>query len=384
MNFRIGVGTFTTTDKMRQLINQALDSNRISYGPVSKEFEARFAHIHNCNHAVLSNSGTSSLQVALQAMKEIHGWHHGDEVIVPATTFVATPNIVLHNLMWPEFVDVDRYTYNIDPALIEEKINDRTRAIIPVHLFGQPADMLSITMIAKKYGLKVIEDSCECMFATHLDEKVGSLGDIGCFSTYVAHLITTGVGGIATTNNPEYAAKMRSLVNHGRDGIYIDMDTPTSAEVISRRFNFESVGHSFRITELEAALGLAQLDDWQDMIRTRQYNARMLTALLNPYRHWLQLPKILVGNTHSWMMYPIVVKEGGKEHLVNYLEMRGIETRDMLPLVNQPIYELNPDDYPVSKWLVEGGFYVGIHQNLTEDDLAYMGSVFASYYLDRE
>src|SRR3712207_6174410 len=189
-----------------------------------RRFEQEFAELHGCRFGVMSNSGTSSLQVALQALKERHGWEDGDEVIVPAVTFVATSNIVLHNRMTPVFVDVLPDTYNIDPARIEARITERTRAIVPVHLFGLPADMDPILELARAHDLKVIEDSCEAMFATYRGRPVGSFGDVACFSTYVAHFLVTGVGGLGTTNDGELAVAMRSLINHGRDSIYLSID----------------------------------------------------------------------------------------------------------------------------------------------------------------
>lgn len=384
----IGVGTFRTTDRMRELVNEVLDSGRISYGPMSRTFEQRFAALHGCRAAVLSNSGTSSLQVALQALKEMHGWADGDEVIVPALTFVATANIVLHNRMTPVLVDVEPDYYGLDVTLLEAAITPRTRAIIPVHLFGQPCDMRAIMDIADRHGLKVIEDSCECMFASHHGRSAGAWGDVGCFSTYVAHLLTTGVGGLATTNDPALAALMRSLVNHGRDGIYIAIDDDAGKtgaaleEVISRRFRFERVGHSFRITELEAALGLAQLDDWQPMIATRQSNAAALTRGLEPVEDRLHLPRVRPHTTHSWMMYPMVLRDEPKAALCNYLEANGVETREMLPLTNQPAYAAwcDPARYPVADWINQNGFYVASHQDLTPDDIDHMTATIRAYF----
>lgn len=382
--FRVGVGTFTTTPRMRALVNQVLDSNRLSYGPMSRELEGRFAAAHGCRYGVLSNSGTSSLQVALQALKELGGWQDGDEVIVPAVTFVATVNVVLHNRLRPVLVDVNPCTYNIDPFLVKEALSERTRAIIPVHLFGHPADvnLLRRHALEGRPDIKIIEDSCECMYATHHGQSVGSLGDIACFSTYVAHLMTTGVGGIATTNNPEYAAKMRSLVNHGRDGIYLDVDTESSREVIERRFHFESVGHSFRITELEAALGVAQLDEMPAIVRRRQSNARLLSAGLADLEAHLQLPTIQHHSSHSFMMYPLVLLGDVKADFTHYLEQRGIETRDMLPLTNQPVYQdmIDPDDYPVADWINKRGLYIGCHQDLTTADIDYAIEVIRGYF----
>ncbi len=389
----IGVGTFNPSPRAKELVNQVLDSRRLSYGPMTQGFESAFSKLHGCRFGVMSNSGTSALHVAVAALKEIHGWKDGDEVIVPATTFVATSNVILHNNLTPVLVDVDPLHYCLDPNLLEKKISSRTKAIIPVHVFGQPADMDPILAISRDSQLKVIEDTCETMFASYNGRSVGSMGDIGCFSTYIAHLIVTGVGGMSTTNNPDYAVKIRSLINHGRDSLYlnIDDDNEVSKEelrvIVGRRFSFVSVGHSFRSTEFEAALGLAQLEEWQDLITKRRANARRLIRELSVYEDRMQLPTIRTGSEHSFMMFPIVLKDLSKTDLVHYLEEHGLETRDMLPLINQPVYQellkLQGNDYPVSKWITESGFYIGCHQDLTDSDLDYMIELFARFWKPR-
>ena len=386
----VPVGALHISANAKKYVNEVLDANRLSYGPSLKAFEQDFAHFHDCNFGLISNSGTSSLQIALQALKELHGWQDGDEILVPAVTFVATSNIVLHNRMVPVFVDVEPNYYEIDPRLIEAKITPRTRAIIPVHLFGQPCDMDPIIALAQKYNLKIIEDSCETMFARYKGRSVGNLGDIGCFSTYIAHLLTTGVGGLNTTNNPQYAITMRSLMNHGRDSIYISIDDDNNAtadtmkEIIARRFAFVSIGHSFRVTEMEGALGRAQLEDKDRIITTRQKNAAYLTQKLQSLTEHIQLPKIRPETDHVFMMYPIVLKNEPKKQLVQYLEQYGIETRDMLPLICQPIYvkmfNIKLGDYPVADWINMNGFYVGCHQELTHDDLDHIVTVLEAYF----
>lgn len=384
---QIGVGTFRTTERMRTYVNDVLDTGRISYGPYSRAFEQQFATLHGCRFAVLSNSGTSSLHVALQTLKELHGWADGDEVLVPAVTFVATVNVILHCRLTPVLVDVEPDHYGIDTAKIVAAITRRTRAIMPVHLFGQPCDMKAVAWLALYHDLKVVEDSCECMFAHHYGRPVGAWGDIGCFSTYVAHLLTTGVGGLAITNNPDYAKVMRSLVNHGRDGIYIAIDDDKGLdgaalrEVISRRFRFERIGHSYRITEIEAALGLAQLEEWEPMIRQRQLNAALLTLRLEGEQEWLQLPRLRPNTDSSHMMFPLVLRHEDKGALCAELEEAGIETREMLPLVGQPCYQglWNPADYPVAQWIDRCGFYVACHQDLTISDLDRIAGVISGY-----
>ena len=212
------------------------------------------------------------------------------------------------------------------------------------------------------------------------------MGDIACFSTYMAHLITSGVGGIATTNNPDYAVKMRSLVNHGRDSIYlnIDDDATHSEEVVSRRFNFESIGHSFRVTELEAAIALAQLEVHQEMIDKRRENGFYLTELLEPLDDRLQLPRLRMHTQHSFMMFPIVLRHESKWPLCNYLEEHGIETREMMRIIDQPCYAgmWNPSDYPVAEWIGRGGFYLGCHQGLDADDMEYIAETIIEWCKD--
>lgn len=376
---QIGVGTLTYGKNAKKYIDDVFNSGRLSYGPYLRKMEKMFAQVHDSKFAVVSNSGTSALQVALQALKEVHGWQDGDEVIVPSVTFVATVNIVIHNNMKPVFVDVDPFYYEMDPTYLEKYITQKTRVIIPVHLFGHPCNMVPIRKIADKYNLKIIEDSCETMLARDQGKSVGNLGDIGCFSTYIAHLLTTGVGGLCTTNNSEYAVKIRSLVNHGRDSIYIAIDDDKNLkadelkEVIARRFSFVSVGHSFRITEFEGALGVAGLEDLEEHVQLRRANAAYLIAGLKDLEGVLQLPQIRPGAEHSFMMFPIVLKKELKVNCVNFLEQNGIETRDMLPLINQPIYQkmfsLKEGDFPVADWINNYGFYIGCHQELTKKEL---------------
>jgi perosamine synthetase len=379
-NWIVPVGGFEATDRTRDLVGQVLDSGRLSYGPMTREFEKRFAAMHDCRHAVFCNSGTSALHIAIACLKEAGGWQDGDEVIVPALTFVATSNMVLTNGLTPVFVDVAPATYNIDSAQIEAAISERTRAIMPVHLFGQPCEMDPILEIAHRHGLRVVEDSAETMFARYKGRSVGAFGDVGCFSTYIAHLLVTGVGGFATTNSDEHAVVLHSLLNHGRDSIYLNIDDRghTAAErlkIAEGRFRFVRFGHSFRATELEAAVGLAQLDDMPELIRRREENAGYLIDRLGLFENELQLPSWPDYVDHVFMMFPIVIRDSKtrKGDLVSHLEENGVETRDMVPLLNQPIYKERFGDiegrFPTAKRVNESGFYVGCHPYLEEEQL---------------
>lgn len=387
---QIGVGGLVISDYEKLLVNEVLDSNRLTYGPMTKRFEREFAKSHKVKHALFMNSGTSALHVALAALKDRHGWSDGDEIIVPAVTFVATANIVLHNNMTPIFVDVQTDTFNIDPNKIEEKITGKTRAIIPVHLLGLPATMHPILEIAEKYRLEVIEDSAECMFAEYNGKSVGSMGTIGCFSTYVAHFLVTGVGGLATTNSNELAVDMRSLMNHGRDGIYISstddkgLDGKALEEVVARRFSFIHVGHSMRCTELEAAIGVGQLAKSKEIIKRRQEIAATFSKGLQEFEDRIQLPSCPPDRTHSFMLYGIVLKNEPKKKLVNHLEHLNVETRDLLPLINQPIYKrlygTLENKYPMARHINKSGFYIGCHPYMIDDEVEFVIEAFRNFF----
>ena len=389
--FQIGVGHLEVSDQQKANVMKVLDSNRLSHGPFSARLEKEFGDLHDRKYALLSNSGTSSLQIAIAALKEKHGWKDGDEFLCPALTFVASSNVILQNNLKPVFVDIDPVTYNIDPAKIEAAVTERTRGVMPVHLFGLPADMDGVMAAAAKHNLKVVEDSCETMFVKAQGHVVGSRGDIACFSTYIAHLLVTGVGGFSCTNDGELAVMMKSYLNHGRDSIYLNIDDDKNLgkdalfSVVNRRFSFVRMGYSYRVTELEAALGLAQLAELKDMMVERRKNADFLTEGLRELEEYMQLPSIPEGFDHAFMMYPIVLREGfSRDDLVLYLESLNIETRYMMPLINQPYYlELFGDqsaDFPHAHHVNEHGFYIGCHQGLKREELEFILEAFKSYF----
>jgi perosamine synthetase len=393
---QLGVGTLDLTEREKTNVMQALESGRLSYGPFSRKFEREFARLHGCNYAVFVNSGTSALSIAVACLKELHGWKDGDEILVPALTFVATANTVLEHGLQPVFVDCDPRTYNIDPSRIEAKITEKTRGMMIVHLFGLVADMDPIMAIAKKHDLRVIEDSCETVGVAYKGKMAGSFGDISCFSTYIAHLIVTGVGGLAVTRDEKYAEVLRSLANHGRDSIYVsidddkDIDGSRFHEVIRRRFRFIRRGYSFRGTEMEAALGTAQLERWPQILAARQKNAERLKEYLRPFERWLQLPwHDAAVQEHACMMFPIVIKNDApftKFELITHLEDLNVETREMMPLINQPCYawmKIPVSEYPVSDWVNRCGFYIGCHQGFGEAELTYIHDAFADFFARR-
>lgn len=352
--------------KQKKLVKEVLKSGRLTYGDKTRELERRFAEIHGVKHALFTSSGTAALKVALHALKNKYDWRDGDEVIIPAVTFVATMNVVLMNNLKPVLVDIDPNTINIDPGLIEKAITRKTVAILPVHLLGQSADMKTIMRIAKAYRLQVVEDSCETMFVNKVK------GDIACFSTYLAHLLVTGVGGFITTNNDKLATVMRSMMFHGRDESYLNIDDKPAD--ISKRFYFPRFGYSDRMTELEASLGLGEIDNWQSMIKQRQSNAIYLMSQLPDFFFPITDP-----TKHSFMFFPMIVND--RDELMLHLEKCGIQTRTMMPLTTQPLVKpYLKKKYLNADYINQHGLLIGCHQYLTKKELDYIVDSIRSFY----
>lgn len=364
----VTMAEWSVTKKQKKLVKEVLESGRLTYGDKTRELEERFAEIHGAKKALFTSSGTSALKIALHALKDKYGWKDGDEVLIPSVTFVATMNVVIMNNLTPVLVDVKRDTVNMDPELIEKAITRKTVCILPVHLLGQPADMDSIMKIANKHNLRVVEDSCETMFVNKIR------GDIACFSTYLAHLLVTGIGGFITTNDEKLATVMRSMMFHGRDESYLNIDDKPAD--ISKRFWFPRFGYSDRMTELEAALGLGELDSWKDMIKQRQDNAEYLIWELNDI---VTFP-ITYVRQHSFMFFPMFVED--RDGLMLYLEKNGIQTRTMMPLTTQPLVQKYlKKKYPNADYVNQHGLLIGCHQDLNRKDLKWIVECIEEYYL---
>lgn len=391
------LGTIYITKKTHQYIDQVLQTKRLSYGPFCKKFEKDFAKLHHSTEGIVCSSGTNALRVIFEALKIKHQWPENSEVIVPATTFVASINAIIHSNLKPVLVDVEEDSFNINPKLIEEKISKKTKAIMPVHLFGKPSKMSAIDKISKKHKLVVVEDCCETIASHHQKKAVGSWGIAGAFSTNSAHILATGIGGIITTSDSELAILMRSLINHGRSTNYLSIDDDDKIESLSSfnqlvdsRFVFPHTGFSFRLSELEAAVGLVQLEDIKILIEKRVNNVLYLNQNLAHLKKWLALPKQDKNNSHVYMAYPLVLTSQAQKtqnnclkNLIYFLESKNIETRPLMPVINQPAYKkfkFKQTDFPVSTYLLRSGFYVGCHQDLTKNELDFFIKTITSFF----
>jgi len=393
---RIPFGTVTITGRSRELINQALDSGRVSSGRYVREFEKGFARLIGAKEAVALSTGTDADALALAVLHDF-GAGRGDEVIVPALSFVATGNAVLQAGFTPVFVDVDRHTLNIDPALIEERITERTRAIMPVHLMGKPADMDPIMEIARRHGLYVVEDAAEAHGAEYKGRKVGAIGDMAAYSLYVAHIITTIEGGIVTTDREDFAEVLRSLRSHGRackcescvlniSSGYCNKRFP-GGDGVDIRFQFERIGYSAKMNELEAAVGLGNLDIFDDILTRKRAN---LLSMIEKFGCFASHLYTIEEEAHEKIGphgFPIILREDApftRNQLVDHMEKAGIDTRNLfLSMPTQcagfGFLGHKKGDFPAAEYMGERGLHIGVHQDIGEAEIGYIMDVISGF-----
>lgn len=370
---RIDFGDIVIGDIAKDRIKKALDKNWITEGVNVKEFEEKFAKQFGYKHAIATSSGTDACIAALAALYEF-GAKRGDEVIVPATTFCATANAVLAAGFIPKFVDIKLETLNINESKIEEAITEKTIAIMPVHLMGKPADMDPILKIAKKHDLRVIEDCCEAHGAKYKGKYIGTIGDMGTFSFYVAHVVVSGEGGIVSTNNDEIADIVRSVKSHGRP-------------IGSIYFDFQRFGLNQRMNDLTAAIGIEGMAHFDETFKKRKDNIKTLyemTKDLEKYVYFIKEEDHEVISPHA---FPMILKDlkYNYKKFYKYLEKNDIQCKTLfasLPTQHRAFTFLNYQlgNFPVAEYIGENGLHFGIHQYLTDEDLSYISKVLRNYF----
>ncbi len=386
---RIPFGTITVTEKAKKLVKQALESNRLSSGKFVREFEKSFAELIGVSHAAAVSSGTDALALAMAVLYDF-GAQRGDEIILPALSFVATGNAVLQAGFRPVFVDIDRITLNIDPSKIEAVITEKTRAILPVHLMGKPADMDTINAIAKKHDLYVIEDAAEAHGAVYKGRNIGTLGDMAAYSLYVAHIISTVEGGIVTTNNSEFAEILRSLRSHGRACKCQSCLLNTESAFCEKRFNFgqnndirfvfERIGFSTKMNELEAAVGIGNLDVYDDILKRRRGNLYYLINKFDKFKPYLTTIKKEDHEDIGPHALPIIINDSAKfnrSDLTGHLESMGIDTRTLFSSIPTQCLGFaflghKIGDFPNAEYIGDNGIHIGVHQDLGIEQCDYI------------
>lgn len=335
-----------------QAVSDVLRSGMIAQGQRVADFEQAFAEYTGVDHAIAVNSGTAALHAGLLA----HGIGPGDEVITSPFSFIATANTILFTGARPVFSDIDPDTFNLDPEQVKEKITDKTKAIMPVHLYGHPADMKAFEEIAEDYDLALIEDACQAHGATFNAKKAGSFGT-GAFSFYPTKNMTTSEGGMITTNESEVAGRARMIREHGS----------------RQRYLHEMLGYNLRMTDICAAIGIEQLKKLDGYTSARQQNAQRLTEGLRDVEG-VTCPAVREGCSHVFHQYTIRTQD--RDDLASFLKDKGIGNgiHYPIPIHLQPYYkELGyTDSHPVAEELSDEVLSLPVHPQVTEEEIDFI------------
>lgn len=348
----------------KKYVMECLDTGWISsIGRFIRLFEEGFAAYCETSYAVACNNGTTALHLALAAL----GVQPGDEVIVPTLTYVATANAVRYCGARPVFADSDPRTLALDPASLDQLITPQTRGIVVVHLYGHPADMDPILRTARRHGLFVIEDAAEAHGALYCGRKAGSLADAATFSFYGNKIITTGEGGMVTTSDPALHDRLRLLRGQGMDP--------------ARRYWFPVVGYNYRMTNVAAAIGLAQLEQIHEFLDQRLHLAACYRHALAPLAEYLELPSEQPWARHAYWSYAVVLRDSvrlQRDDIMRGLDQDAIETRPVFyPMHVMPPYHEPARRYPVAERVSARGICLPMHGLLTPDDIAYIADRLA-------
>ena len=348
-------------EREEELVIEVLRSGQLSLGPVGPQFEQAFAETVGTRFAVACSSGTTGLHAALHRL----GVGPGDEVVTSSFSFISSANVILHERATAVFADIDERTFNIDPAALEAAITPRTRAIIPVHIFGYPCEIDEIGAIARRHGLPVVEDACEALGATIRGKAVGTHGNVAVYGFYPNKQMTTGEGGMITTDDEDVQRELRSLVNQGRsdDGDWL----------VHQR-----VGFNYRMDDLSAALGLAQLEKLPMLLQRRREVAGRYGELLAGIPG-VELP---YDGRHerSWFVYPIRLTAGiDRPRVIAAMAERGVATRPYLPAIHlQPDYRrrfgYREGMLPVTERVSRSTLALPFFVQLDDEDLAHVAA----------
>jgi perosamine synthetase len=347
-------------------VNLVLKSGFIAQGPKVKLFEEKFSGYIGSKYSVALNSGTAALHAGLYAM----GIKADDEVITVPFTFVATANSIIMQNAKPVFVDIEEDTYNIDINKVEEIITDKTKAILPVDLYGHPYNYKMIKKIADKHNLKILEDACQAVGAEYGNTKAGRLGDIGCFSLYATKNMMCGEGGVITTDDANYAELVKRFRHHGQSE--------------QTRYEYLDLGYNYRMTDINAAIALAQLEKIDGFNKKRIENAKFLTKFLSKIKQ-IEVPKVLDNCKHVFHQYTIKVPMEKRQALIDFLKSNGISTGIFYPKPlhlhpNFGKYGYKQGDFPQSEKLSKEVLSIPVHPSLTTEELELIANKIGDFF----
>jgi len=359
--FKIPLARPDITQKDIDAVVKVLRTPHLSLGPKLSEFEGKIAEFTGTQYAVAVNSGTSGLHLCVRSL----GIQEGDEVITTPFSFVASANVMLYERAQPVFVDIDPETLNIDVSRVEERVGDATRALLPVHVFGYPCDMEPLVEIAVRHHLKIIEDACEAIGAEYNGQKVGTFGDCGVFAFYPNKQMTTGEGGAIVTDDAKIAQACRIMRNQGRESRWLD---------------HPHLGFNYRISDINCALGIAQLERIHETLDRRERVAQMYHDRLKE----LDSLRILGSSPsvkRSWFVYVVILDERftreDRNGIISALGDKGIQTNDyFVPIHLQPFYRkmfgYKRGDFPVAESISDRTIALPFYNYLEETEISYV------------
>ncbi len=362
---RVPLASPSIGDRERELVLEVLGSGVLALGPFARVFEDEIARLAGRQFGVACNSGTAGLHMVVRAL----GIGAGDEVITTPFSFVASANCLLYEGARPRFVDIEEETLGLDPTLVEAASGTRTKGILPVHVFGRPCQIHEIARIADAHRWHLIEDSCEALGSRIGDRPLGSFGAASVFAFYPNKQITTGEGGVVVTDDPALAASFRSLRNQGRD------EDGTWLRHIQ-------LGYNYRLDELSAAIGVAQLERREELAAGRARVVATYQALLGS-QDWIRLPSAAAGESVDWFVYVVRLDPGiDRDAVIAALEARGVASRPYFtPLHLQPSYRdllgHEPGDFPVTERVAASTLALPFSPILSNDDVAYVAETLA-------
>jgi len=363
MKYKIPLSNPDITNLERKAVLEVLKTPNLSLGPKLEEFEAKIAQYVGVKYAVGVNSGTSALHLIIRAL----GIKDGDEVITTPFSFIASANCILFERAKPVFIDIDEKTLNIDPDKIEKKITKKTKAILAVDVFGHPADWDKLKKIAKKYNLFLIEDSAEALGSEYRGKKCGSFGEAAVFGFYPNKQITTGEGGVVTTNNREIAKLCRSMRDQGRE------------EDGGWHF-YPRLGYNYRLSDINCALGVAQMERIEEILEKREKVANMYNEKLRDLSA-LEIPYIGPDIRMSWFVYVVRLNkkysQKDRDKIIKEMSKRGIQTSNYFPCIHlQPFYRkmfgYKLGDFPVAENVSQRTIALPFYNNLKEREINYV------------
>lgn len=395
-NFVPGISNIPVSGKvldkedLRNLILSSLDL-WLTAGEFTDKFEEKLRKTLDMRHCLFVNSGSSANLVAMSSLKELYKLEEGDEIITSAVNFPTTMNPIIQNGLRPVFVDAENKTYNINADLIEEKINEKTKGIVLAHTLGNPIDLEKITDICDKYDLFLMEDMCDAFGSKYKDQFVGSFGDVATLSFYPAHHITTGEGGAVLTNKPKLKKIMESMRDWGRD-CYCK---PGEDNTCKKRFDWQlgglpagydhkyiysHIGYNLKATDMQAAVGLSQLNKLDGFIEKRKINFNYLKDKFSQFDVF-DLPQQSKNSDPSWFGFPLTINEKAKferTELLRFYDEHRIGTRLLFAgnvLLQPAYYDLkfdDPNNYPVANNIAKNSFWLGVFPGLTFEMLDYV------------